>query len=74
MEQWLKIGLAVLIGVVALWVILGIISFIFSVVMTIIYYAVILTVLAVFIYGAYLLISKVGKGGSREKERERIFE
>lgn len=76
MERWLKIGAAVLIGIVALWIIMGIVSFIIGVVTTIIYYAVILTVLAVLVYGAYALLSSMGgsSNGASDKNRERIYE
>lgn len=78
MEKWLKIGVAVLLGVVALWLIMAIVSFVIGVVTTIIYYAILLTVLAILIYGAYALLSNLGgggsSGGSQGRERERIYE
>lgn len=75
MERWLKIGGAVIIGIVALWVIIAIVRFVIGLVMTIIYFAAILTVLAVLIYLAYVLLSKIGgSDSSSERSRERIYE
>ena len=75
MERWLKIGGAVIIGIVALWVIIAIVRFVIGLVMEIIYFAAILTVLAVLIYLAYVLLSKIGgSDSSSERSRERIYE
>ena len=76
MEKWLKLGAAVIIGIAALWIIMAIVRLVVGLVMTLVYFAVILTVLALLIYGAYVLLSNLGggSGGSREKSRERIYE
>lgn len=75
MENWLRIGGAVIIGIIALWIILAIVEFIIGVVMWLVQIAVMLTVLAVLIYGAYVLLSRMGGGSSsKSKSRERIYE
>ena len=77
MDRWLKLVGAVVIAFVAFWLILQVVSLIFSFVAWIVSMIITLVILAVLLYLAYFVLTRVlgGSGGtSTSREREKIFE
>ena len=77
MNKWIKAGALILALAAALWIVWWLVSFLVSMVISILQIAIALAVLALILYGAYLLVSKVGGSsgsGVGNTERERIYE
>ena len=84
MGSWLRVGGLAVAAIVALWLVVEIVSFIFGLVTWLVSTVLTLAVVAILLYLAYLALSKfVGGGGSsgsqsrsrsQERERERIYE
>lgn len=76
MNDGVKIALWVIAGIVVFWVVLQIVSAIFSFVTWLISLAITLGIIAVLLYLAYFVVSKVigGGGTTSSTDRERIFE
>lgn len=77
MDRWLKLVGAILVAIVAFWIVLQIVSIVFSFVAWVVSMAITLAILAVLLYLAYLVLSRLigGSGNtSTTREREKIFE
>lgn len=82
MGSWLRVGGLAVAAIVALWLVLEIVSFVFGLVTWLVSTVLTLAVLAILLYLAYLVLSRlVGGGGSsgstsrsKSRERERIYE
>lgn len=81
MNRWLRLGGWAVLGIIAFWVVLEVVSIIFGIVSWVVSTVVSLLVLAGLLYLGYLAVSKLmggsgGSGGSRSRSRsrEKIFE
>jgi ABC-type multidrug transport system fused ATPase/permease subunit len=82
MGKLLRYGGWALLALVALWVVVEVVTFLFGVLSWLVSTVVSLALLALLLYAAYLLVSKffAGRGGGRSqsrsqsREREKIFE
>lgn len=76
MNRWLRLGGWAALGLVFLWVALKVVSIVFGIVSWLLSTVVSLLVVAVLLYLAYVAVSRFfgGSGGSRPREREKLFE
>lgn len=79
MNQWLRVGGWGVLALVVLWLIVEVVQVLFGIVSWVVGTVVSLLVFALVVYLGYVLVSRFvggggGSGGSRTREKERIFE
>lgn len=82
MNRWLRLGGWAVIALAALWALVKVLSIVFGIVSWLVSTLVSLVVLGVLLYVGYLAVSRFfggsggagDSGGSRTREREKIFE
>lgn len=77
MNSWVKVGVWVIVAVVAFWLMLQIVGIIFAFVSWLVSIIITLAIVGILLYVAYVLVSKLmndSTSGETATERERLFE